>query len=142
MTTVLSRKKIGIKTLVFGSGGAHNVPDGFDRNRTYTQIVDFLKMIAPIAQVNSITIVIEPLNKKECNIINSVAEAMTYVKEFDHPNIRCLVDSYHFWLENESLADLEKAMPSIAHVHVADSDGRTAPGQSGTSDYQPFFPRH
>ena len=30
-------------------------------------------------------------------------------------------------------------MPSIQHVHVADRDGRVAPGESGTSDYGPFF---
>ena len=30
-------------------------------------------------------------------------------------------------------------MPSIRHVHVADREGRTAPGESGTSDYGPFF---
>jgi sugar phosphate isomerase/epimerase len=140
MTTVISRaKEIGIRTLVFGSGGARNVPDGFDRHRAQIQIIDFLKLVAPIAQAQGITIVIEPLNKKECNILNSVPEAMVYVRELNHPNIRCLVDSYHFWLENDSLAELARWMPSIAHVHVADKDGRTAPGQSGTSDYQPFF---
>jgi sugar phosphate isomerase/epimerase len=140
MTNVLTRaKQVGLHTIVFGSGGARNVPDGFDRNKAVTQIDEFLGMIAPIAQSNGVTIVIEPLNKTECNILNSVGEAMTYVKRLNHPNIKCLVDSYHFWLENEPLKNLEEAMPSIAHVHVADRDGRTPPGESGTADYKPFF---
>jgi len=86
-----------------------------------------------------VTIVIEPLNCGECNIINTVAEAMKYVAVVGHPNLRCLVDSFHFWLEDEPLENLREAVPAIAHVHVADKVGRTAPGESGQSDYRPFF---
>ena len=140
MTNVLTRaQQVQMHTLVFGSGAARNVPDGFDRNKAVDQITDFLGMIAPVAQQHGVTMVIEPLNRGECNIINSVGEAMTYVTRLNHPNIKCLVDSYHMWLEDEPLSNLEAAMPSIAHVHVADKDGRTAPGESGTSDYLPFF---
>lgn len=140
MTRVLTRAgKTGTTTLVFGSGVARNVPDGFDRDTAKKQIVDFVAMAAPIAQQNGVTIVCEPLNKGECNIINSVAEGMEFVRAVNHPSFQCLVDSYHFWLENEPLANLEAAMKSIKHVHLADRDGRTAPGWSGTSDYVPFF---
>lgn len=140
MTRVLTRaNKCNIRTLVFGSGGARNVPDGFDRDKAKQQIIDYLKMAAPIAQTNGVTLVAEPLNKGECNIINSVAEAMEYVKAVNHPNFQCLVDSYHFWLEDEPLANLEAAMPWIKHVHLADKVGRVAPGLSGQSDYKPFF---
>src|SRR5690606_19785965 len=132
MTNVLQRAgAVGATTLVFGSGGARNVPEGFDRNRARDQIIDFCTMSAPIAGDNGVTIVIEPLNKGECNIINSVAEGMEYVRAVNHNNFRCLVDSYHFWKEDEPLAHLEDAMPWIAHVHVADKIGRTAPGESG-----------
>ena len=30
-------------------------------------------------------------------------------------------------------------MPFIKHVHLADEQGRVAPGVSGNSDYRPFF---
>src|SRR4051794_32250646 len=57
-------KKSGIKTLVFGSGGARNVPEGCDRDQAEAQIIEFLKMVAPMAQEQGITIVIEHLNRK------------------------------------------------------------------------------
>ena len=84
-------------------------------------------------------IVLEPLNKGECNIINSVAEGMEYVRAVNNPAFQCLVDSYHFWLEDEPLENLRRAMPSIKHVHLADKEGRVAPGLSGKADYRPFF---
>ena len=140
MSRVLARAgQLGTKTLVFGSGGARNVPDGFSRDAARGQILAFLRVSMPFAEKAGVTLVAEPLNKGECNILNSVAEAMTYVREVDHPNFKCLVDSYHFWLEHEPLKNLEAAMGSIHHVHVADEQGRVAPGISGNSDYRKFF---
>jgi sugar phosphate isomerase/epimerase len=140
MQRVLHRaKQVGMQVLVFGSGGARQIPEGFDRQQARRQILDFLRTSAPIAAQYGVTIVAEPLNRSECNILNSVAEAMEYVREVNHPNFQCLVDSYHFWLEEEPLEHLRQAMASIKHVHVADKDGRVAPGESGTADYRPFF---
>jgi sugar phosphate isomerase/epimerase len=130
---------VGVRTLVLGSGVARQIPDGFDRSTAVEQIVRFARTSAELADPHGVTIVAEPLNRGECNVLNSVAEAMQVVRAVDHPCFRCLVDSYHFWLEDEPLEHLVEALPSIAHVHVADRDGRTAPGQSGTSDYLPFF---
>ncbi len=141
MGNVLKRAgAAGVKTLVFGSGGARKVPDGFDRHEARRQILDFSQMSADIAGRHDVTLVFEPLNRAETNIINSVQEAMTYVRELNHDNFLCLVDSYHFWLESEPLKNLEQAMRWIAHVHVADKVGRTAPGESGEPNYSPYLP--
>jgi sugar phosphate isomerase/epimerase len=140
MTTIFRRANAThTRMLVFGSGGARNVPEGFDRTTARSQIIDFLKMCAPLAKENNITLVIEPLNRKECNIINSVAEAMEYVRAVEQPNIQCLVDSYHMWLEDEPVENVKAAMPWIRHVHVADKVGRVPPGESGQADYRPLF---
>jgi len=140
MTTVIGRaQRVGIKTLVFGSGGARNVPDGFDREKASKQIEDFVRASADIAAKHGVTLVAEPLNRGECNIINSVGEAMRYVKAINHPNFQCLVDTYHLWLEDEPLENLKAAMPWIKHVHLADKEGRVAPGLSGKADYRPVF---
>lgn len=139
MSNVLSRAgQTGTRTLVFGSGAARNIPEGFDRDQARQQIVAFARMSAEIAAQHGVTIVVEPLNRKECNVINSVAEGMEYVREVNHPNFKCLVDSFHFWMEDEPLANLEAAMPWIAHVHLADKVGRTPPGESGKPEQSPY----
>jgi len=136
---VARAQKVGMKILVFGSAGARNVPDGFDRERAQGQIVVFCKMAAEICGRAGVTLVAEPLNRGESNIINTVGEAITYVKSVNHGSFQCLVDTFHFWLENEPVEELERAMPWIRHVHVADKDGRVAPGESGKADYRPIF---
>jgi sugar phosphate isomerase/epimerase len=140
MTTIFRRAAAtGTRMLVFGSGGARNIPDGFDRAEGRNQIIDFLQICAPLAEQNDVTLVIEPLNKKECNVINSVAEAMEYVRAVEQPNIQCLVDSYHMWLEDEPVQHVRDAIKWIKHVHVADRVGRVPPGESGQADYRPLF---
>jgi sugar phosphate isomerase/epimerase len=139
MQRVLARaQKLGIKTLVFGSGKSRQVPEDFDRAHARKQIVEFASMSADLAQRHNVLLVVEPLCARECNILNSVTEAMEYVKEVHHPNFQCLVDSYHWWTQQESLQSLADAAPWIKHVHVAERDTRLAPGESG-SDYRPMF---
>jgi sugar phosphate isomerase/epimerase len=140
MTTLLGRaKRTRTNTIVFGSGAARNVPDGFDRATAGQQIIDFARMLAPIAKENDVTVVLEPLNGKECNIINSVAEAMEYVRAVNHPAFQCLADTYHMWVENEPMTSVQEYIKAIKHVHVADKDGRVAPGESGSADYRELF---
>lgn len=129
IAVVVSRaQRCGIRTLVFGSGGARNVPDGFNRSAATAQIVTFLRSAAPVAADHGVTLVVEHLNRKECNILNTLTEAAEVVREVSHPAVRLLFDTHHFWLEGGTPQELRACLPLIHHVHLADRDGRTAPG--------------
>ncbi|HWB54242.1 MAG TPA: sugar phosphate isomerase/epimerase [Tepidisphaeraceae bacterium] len=129
----------GGEVLVFGSAGARAVPEGFDRDKAKCQVVDFLSMGGTLAGEFGLTIVIEPLSRSECNFINLVDESLEIAKLVNLPTVQCLVDSYHFWVNGDSLECLKEAAPHIYHVHVADQIGRVAPGLSGSVDYLPLF---
>lgn len=140
MTIVLSRaRRVGINTIVFGSGGARAVPEGFSHATATDQIVTFLRAIAPLAEDNNVTLVVEHLNKKECNILNGVAECAEVVRRVSHPNVQLLFDSYHFWMDELDLAELKDNVALVRHVHLADREGRVAPSLSGKNDYAPIF---
>jgi D-psicose/D-tagatose/L-ribulose 3-epimerase len=130
---------IGAEILVFGSAGARNVPDGFDTPKVRPQLLDFLRTAGWAASEHGITIVIEPLSRSESNVLHTIDECMELVKLVNLPSVQCLVDSYHFWANDDSLQSLRQAMPHIYHVHVADREGRVAAGLSGSSDYLPLF---
>jgi len=140
MTIALSRaRRVGITTIVFGSGAARAVPDGFSHSIAADQIVAFLRSIAPLADDNAVTIVVEHLNKKECNILNGLAEAADIVRRVNHPSVQLLFDSYHFWMDKLPISELKDNLALVRHVHLADRDARVAPGLSQTSDYRPIF---
>lgn len=132
-------KKLGVSVLVFGSGGARRVPDGFPREEATAQLVDFCRRIAPVARENGITIAIEPLRRQETNIINTAAEGLALVKAVGRLEIKLLVDYYHLTEEAESPGVLLEAGKAIVHTHIANPKGRVYPLSADESDYAPFF---
>jgi sugar phosphate isomerase/epimerase len=127
---------IGAKTVVFGSGKARMVPEDFDRATAEAQIVDFLQLVADEAEQHAITVVIEPLNRRESNILNSVPEGDAMAARVNRPSIRNLADFYHMDEEHEPLSNISACKERLAHIHVADTD-RRAPG-TGSYPYAEF----
>lgn len=127
------------RTLVFGSGDARRVPEGWDFARATEQIVEFAKMAAPIAGRHGVLLVLEHLNTRECNIVLTPAEELAIVQKVNHPALECLIDLYHLWADDIPLSEVEPMVKRIRHVHLADKAGRVAPGESGMSDYRPAF---
>jgi sugar phosphate isomerase/epimerase len=128
----------GISLLVFGSGGARNIPDGFSHEKAREQFVAYVRRIAPIAEAQNVIILVECLNRKECNFLNALTEGAAVVEEVNHPHVRLLADIYHMSVENESPSEIIKHGHLIQHIHVAEKEGRQAPGTSG-EDFGPFL---
>ena len=42
--------RLNVGTVVFGSGGAKNVPDGFPMDKVYLQVMEETKMVASMAK--------------------------------------------------------------------------------------------
>lgn len=132
--------ELGGTIVVFGSGNSRRVPEGFNMERAFQQLIEFLKIASSIAEENGIIIVIEPLRRAETNIINTAAEGLRLAKEINHPNIRLLVDFYHMTLENENSDILLKANREyIKHIHIANPKGRLWPKDIEEVEYVNFF---
>jgi hypothetical protein len=130
---------LGVRVLVFGSGKARSIPDGFDRARALDQLETFTRLAAAAAVDHGVTLVIEPLRRAESNVFNSVREAAAFVRERGLTEARVLADLYHMQEEGEDLGALDDAADLLSHTHVADS-GRRPPGQ-GDWDLAGFLGR-
>lgn len=136
-TTFSRAERAGVEVIVFGSGGARRIPDGFDRDRAWEQLVEFGRRIGPLAQRHGVTVVVEPLNLGECNVLNTVGESADYVYAVDHPHVRLLVDGYHWSKDNDTVEGIVTNGPLLAHAHIATVEGRRAPAPGDTC--APFF---
>lgn len=133
-------QQLGVEYITFGSGAAKNVPENFSKKEGYMQVVGLLKLIAPISRAYGITIVIEPLRKAECNIINTFAEACELAHVVNHENVRALVDYYHMMEEKEPIENLViTGKEYLRHVHFARHQGRSYPKKIDEEDYKPFI---
>jgi D-psicose/D-tagatose/L-ribulose 3-epimerase len=131
--------RLGTGIVVFGSGGARRVPDGFSKDEAFKQLVEFGRRIAPDARTHNITIAVEPLRRQETNIINSAAEGLELVNAIDRPNFQLMIDFYHLASEREDPAIVRRAREHIRHLHMANPQGRVYPLAWDEYDYAPFF---
>lgn len=93
---------------VGGKGVARSVPQGFPLEVARDQLLEFVWLLAERAADHGLTVAIEPLNRAETNLTNTVEEALSIVKEIDRQEIRILVDAYHAAKEGD-LEMVEKA---------------------------------
>jgi sugar phosphate isomerase/epimerase len=125
------------KVVVLGSASSRDVPDGFDQAQAEDQFLRALSWCADAMKGAGTLVAIEPLNRRESNFINSVAEGVHFAKRINRPEIRVLADFYHMDEEHEPLDTLRDCAPWLAHIHLADT-GRRNPG-SGSYDYDRFM---
>lgn len=132
--------QVGLKTVVFGSGGARNLPQGFTNyKKAYQQIEDYLRLAGEIAAKYGATISIEPLRFEESNIINLVSEGAYMAARVNHPAVRCLADYYHIVSNKEDPESIPGFAHRLEHCHIARLEGRAYPLPEDEQSYQPFF---
>lgn len=112
-------EKFGIKTAVFGSGKARSYSEEFGSERAREQMLAITEFTGDIASKFGVTIVIEPLNSFETNIITSVKEGAEFCRELNHPNVKLLADSYHMLVDGEKFETLKDYADVLAHAHIA-----------------------
>ncbi len=131
-------QRVGSKVIVFGSSGSRNLPKDFPYEKGTEQFTELLKKMGPVAAKYDITVVIEPLNKGECNFINSVKEGADIAKAVNHPNIAVLADIYHMAKDGEGPESIRYAGKLLKHCHIAEKNGRKMPG-TNKYDFTPYF---
>ena len=128
----------GVSFIVFGSGGARTVPKDFDLAKGKAQFIEFCQKLGDRIKDCKVTVVLEPLNKGETNLLNSVAEGIEYVDAIKRPRIQLLADIYHMLKESEGPDSIRKAGARLRHCHIAELEGRKAPGTKG-EDFSGYF---
>lgn len=131
-------KAHGTTLIVFGSAGARQVPEGFSMTTAFEQYVDVLKQCGPLAEEHGVTLLVEPLNRGECNLVNTILEGAEAVRRANTRGVQLLVDFFHMVRNGESPDDVVKVGPLIHHTHTAENRDRAAPGVHN-EDFRPFF---
>jgi len=101
----------------------------FARYGAWKTIQECLLRSAPVAEQHGVTLAIEPINRYETDLINTVAEALKMASDVDSGSVNIMADTFHMNIEDASITDsLRRSAGRLAHFHVADSN-RLAPGK-------------
>ena len=117
---------LGSTVAVFGSGKSRFVPEGWKWAEAFSALVSKTKLIGKIAARHGIDIAIEPLNRGETNLINSLTEGAALALEANEPNVGLLADLYHMAKEGEDMHRIPLVSP-LMHTHIALLEGRKYP---------------
>ncbi len=91
-------------------------------------LVDALRQCATAAAAHGVRLAIEPINRYETTLINTVGQCLELIAAVGAPNLGILADTFHMNIEEPSIhASLRQAGRRLFHVHFADSN-RWYPG--------------
>lgn len=88
-------------------------------------LAEALDELAPRAADHGTMLLLEPLNRYETNLINSVADGVKLIGSLKADNVKLLCDLFHMNIEERDIAGaLSEAGSLVGHVHFADSNRR------------------
>lgn len=133
-------RRLGAVQVVFGSGKSRRVPEGMPLADALKTLAAHERLACDIAAGYGVSIVLEPLNKAETNVINSLTEGAAFCALVDRPNFTLLADMFHMVKENEDWNDITLC-GSLSHTHIAVRGTRGYPLDAADADVREFFAR-
>jgi D-psicose/D-tagatose/L-ribulose 3-epimerase len=110
---------------VFSGAG----PTADERKRA----IESMRTVAEHAATCGVTLALEYLNRFECYLLNCATDAVSFVREVDHPNCRVMYDTFHANIEEKNIPEAIRTVePVLAHVHISEND-RGTPGQGNVA---------
>jgi sugar phosphate isomerase/epimerase len=143
---VLDRERLELARQL-GAMGVIEVPtfgpcrfdQGTDPGLEDRLLVEGLEQLAPDVSRTGVSILLEPLTRKETHYMNLQGHGARIIEAVGKPGFALLSDFYHMQMEEDDISrTLERSGEHTAYVHMADGEKRTEPG-SLPFDYRPGF---
>lgn len=113
--------KLGAKVFICVVGGCGKAKQLHEKEWEFG--VDSVKEIAKIAINNGITIAIEPINRYELFLLNTVHDGLKFVNDVNSEGVKLMLDTFHMNIEEaDPPASIRIAGKQLIHLHVGDSN--------------------
>ncbi len=114
------------------------VPGGVDVEVSYGRFLEAMDKCLAKARSEGVVLALEPVNRYEMNLVNTVAQGLEVIGTLNNPNLKLLVDTFHMNIEEPSICEsIREAGRHISHVHIADSN--RWPMGKGHIDFDPIL---
>jgi D-psicose/D-tagatose/L-ribulose 3-epimerase len=103
--------------------------DDDERRAIVRRLVEAMRPLADYAGALGVRLALEPLNRYETSLINTVDQALDVIEAVDSPALGLCLDTFHLNIEErDPVAATRRAGLRIAHVQACGTD-RGAPGR-------------
>jgi sugar phosphate isomerase/epimerase len=120
-------KRLNCMVVVGGIRGTI-LATGADRVEQEREGRECLKRCALYAGDRNVTLLLEPINRYETNVVNTLEEGLALISEIGLSSLKLLPDTFHMNIEEADMAGaIVRASSQVGYIHFADSN-RLAPG--------------
>jgi D-psicose/D-tagatose/L-ribulose 3-epimerase len=99
-----------------------------ERAGQWNRAVETLRQVADYAGQRGVQLAIEPLNRFETDLINTVDQGLELIDRVGASNVGFLLDTFHMNIEEKHIpAAIRKAGSKVFHFHACEND-RGTPG--------------
>jgi sugar phosphate isomerase/epimerase len=124
--------------MVFGSPKQRASTGGLSREQATRHYIDGLAGVAGQAESRGVKVLVEALPVGQCDVVQTLAEAVAIVGEIASPAVRTMFDVHNAIDEREPHAALvDRYFEFLCHVHVNELDGRHC--GAGSYDFRPVL---
>lgn len=128
---------LGGTIMVVGSPKQRNVLDGVSHQQAWDWTAQTFRDAVKRAEDRGVTICFEPLSPAETNFINTAAAAIEFVKPFNSPAFKIILDVKAMCSEAKPMPQIiRESWPHFAHFHANDKNLK-GPG-FGDVDFKPI----
>jgi D-psicose/D-tagatose/L-ribulose 3-epimerase len=114
---------------MYSAVGATQLLDREARQAQWDRAVGSLRLAAAYANDRRIKLAIEPLNRFETDLVNTVDQGLRLVDDVGAPNVGLLLDTFHMNIEEKDIpAAIGRAAGRIVEFHACSND-RGTPGE-------------
>ncbi len=128
---------LGGTIMVVGSPKQRNVLEGVSHQQAWDWTATTFRDAVKRAEDRGVTICFEPLSPAETNFVNTAAEAIEFVKPFNSPAFKIILDVKAMCSETKPMPQIiRESWPHFAHFHANDKNLK-GPG-FGDVDFKPI----
>jgi sugar phosphate isomerase/epimerase len=128
---------LGGKTIVVGSPKQRNIMDGVTPQQAWDWAAEVFRPAVKRAEQRGVIICFEPLAPSETNFINTAADGIKFIQQFNSPAMKIIIDVKAMCSEAKPIPQIIKeSWPHFAYFHANDKNLK-GPG-FGDVDFKPI----
>jgi len=114
---------IGAKLVIVVPAAVSKLAPSLNKKEDWKNSVKAVQEVAKYAEKKDILLAIEPINRYETYLVNSIQDALYYAREVNSSHVKIMADTFHMNIEERDIPEaIRMAGNNLINVHIADSN--------------------
>ena len=114
---------MGAKLVIVVPTAVSKLAPSLSKKEDWKNSVKAVQEVAKYAEKKDILLAIEPINRYETYLVNSVQDALYYAREVNSSHVKIMADTFHMNIEERDIPEaIRIAGNNLINVHIADSN--------------------